>query len=224
MPAIGKIAHSDRENFPIAGKSSTSQLPDFDATPVGRQFAYLAHRLLSRSHSMEGFQRNSGPRDSSAGLHERAPRHRRYRTVLLTLSMLATIWTVALLVYEDIKRRSAESLSDFARDQATLAQCLAQNLRERLAAREQESAWPGERSELWEGLRAFERTGERLVLFQLSPSTPAAFLSPTGEPVLSDRRLHIAPRPEGGTCAAMTLPLLPEDFYAPSIKPAHPGG
>ena len=136
---------------------------------------------------MQGFQRNAGPRDSSTGLHELAPRQKRYRTVLLILSMLATIWTVALLVYEDIKRRSAESLSDFARDQASLAQCLAQNLRERLAAREQAPASPDERPELWEVLRAFERTGERLVLLQLSPSTPVAFLSSTGEPVLSDR-------------------------------------
>lgn len=99
--------------------------------------------------------------------------------------MGVTIWTVALLAYGDIQRRSAESLGDFAQDQAALAQCLAHNLHERLAARPQEPALRSEWLELLASLRAFERTGERLVLLQLSPATPAPFLTPKGELLVS---------------------------------------
>lgn len=134
---------------------------------------------------MADFERNPALRTPSAALPEPLPHRRCYRNGLLIVLMGATIWTVALLVYEDIKRRSAESLGDFAEDQATLAQCLAQNLRERLATRPQEPTLPQEWLELLGSLRAFERTGERLVLLQLSPATPASFLTPTGELLLS---------------------------------------
>lgn len=66
-------------------------------------------------------------------VHNGAERkHSGPRTGILVVLMSMSILTVAMLTYQDVKRRYAESLEDFAGSQETLARCLAHDLRARL--------------------------------------------------------------------------------------------
>ncbi len=128
-------------------------------------------------------------------------RRKRLRTLALCASMIVAIWIVAMLAYDDVKRRSAESLEDFASDQTTLAQCLAANLREQPELRRPiaQGAWTQWTTEL----RNVEKEGVRLLLFQ-PPGVPW-FLNTRGQQVesaplreaLAQRRTSVRlPRPE----------------------------
>lgn len=88
-----------------------------------------------------------------------------------------------MLAFGDVKRRSAESLEDFAQDQATLAQCLAASLRERTASQKPPPLAEDDLTKWRENLHRMEQQGARLLLFQ--PPGAAWFLDTSGHKVLS---------------------------------------
>jgi len=116
-------------------------------------------------------------------LNHDMPRRRCMRTVALCASMAAAIWIVAVLAYGDVKRRAAESLEDFARDQTTLAQCLAVNLHERYTFHKPLPAAQGDPVQWMAGLHEVELKGTRLLLFQ--PPDAPWFLTTSGQRVES---------------------------------------
>lgn len=123
--------------------------------------------------------------ESSGALLMGEPPRWPFRTVILCASMIAAIWIVAMLAFEDVKRRSAESLEDFARDQVTLAQCLAANLRGQVEAnRLLPRAGGGLQAMMRAELRGIEQKGTRLFLFQ--PLGVTWFLTTDGQHVWSE--------------------------------------
>jgi signal transduction histidine kinase len=118
----------------------------------------------------------------------------------LVILMAASIATVALLTYQDVKWRYAESLQEYARAQETLARSLALDLSTRLAlqavrqaaqqetagqpARQPSSAVPGLLTGLTEGLGQIEQPGA-LAIFVLRPGS-TVFEAPDGQTFASD--------------------------------------
>jgi signal transduction histidine kinase len=121
------------------------------------------------------------------------------RTGVLVVLMTASILLVAVLTYQDVKRRYAESMEDFAGSQVTLARCLAYDLRSRLAVTpdEPQATGPAPRSHpvmplaLLSGMRSIEQPGSLVLLF-LRPGS-ARFQTTDGREVASEL-LHAAIR------------------------------
>lgn len=119
-----------------------------------------------------------------------------HRTGILVVLMVAAIATVALLTYQDVKRRYAESLQEYARAQETLARSLAADLSARIAlsyARRPSSAQPTSSAslplhELSHGLAQIEQPGS-LAVFVLRPGS-TMFHSPDGQAFASELMLQ----------------------------------
>ena len=110
------------------------------------------------------------------------------RTGILIVLMTASIVAVALLTYQDVKRRYAESMEDYARTQETLARGVASELGARIALARREARLAGQAEPssgrslpmqvLSPGLAALEQPGS-LVLLILRPQSES-FQSPDG--------------------------------------------
>lgn len=117
-----------------------------------------------------------------------------HRTSVLIVLMVVAISTVALLTYQDVKWRYAESLSEYARAQETLARSLASELSARIAlwsAQEPESVQrhqPLPIAQLAQGLAQIEQPGS-LAIYVLAPGE-TVFHAPDGQTFASETLLQ----------------------------------
>ncbi len=134
-------------------------------------------------------------------------KRRRPRTGILVLLMSVSIVTVALLTYQDVKHRYAESIEDYAQAQQTLARSVANNLAARLDTVNSEAPFDGKSfgsSTLplripTDGMRAIEQPGALVILLFRPGAT--AFES------LDGRLVHSALLQQAVTARQSTLRL-----------------
>ncbi len=191
-PHLGPRKGSVRKNFPVGiGKISRLRYDSFCVVPsVRREPRWPGHCSSS--------VQSPRPRESIVTQLSFPPPAFKswHRTGILVILMAASIATVALLTYQDVKWRYAESLQEYARAQETLARSLALELSTRLALHTARQAALGPASgqaaqadplslaALTEGLGQIEQPGA-LAIFVLRPGS-TVFEAPDGQTFASE--------------------------------------